>query len=70
MIAEPACWTRNCKHFGGVKRRDPKEEATEFVWCKAFPDGIPYEIAYGDNKHVKPFKGDNDIQFEKGGERE
>ena len=34
--------------------------------CKAFPKGIPYEIAYGKNRHLKPLKNqDNDIVFEK-----
>jgi len=34
--------------------------------CAAFPDGIPNEIAYGKNKHAKPFPGDHGIQYEKG----
>ena len=33
--------------------------------CVAFPDGIPYEIWIGDNKHTKPYPGDNGIQFER-----
>jgi len=32
--------------------------------CKAFPEGIPDEIWLGKNKHTKPYKGDNGIQFE------
>jgi hypothetical protein len=47
-----------------VKQPDGTE-ATEFVYCKAFPDGIPSEIAYGDNKHLKPYPGDNGIQYKK-----
>ena len=33
--------------------------------CKAFKKGIPREIAYGKNLHLKPVKGDNGILFEK-----
>jgi len=34
--------------------------------CKAFPKGIPSEIAYGNNRHTKPLSDqDNDIIFEK-----
>jgi len=33
--------------------------------CSAFPDGIPLEIWNGENKHQKPYPGDNNIQFEK-----
>ena len=32
--------------------------------CEAFPDGIPDEIAYGDNPHTSPFPGDHGIRFE------
>jgi hypothetical protein len=55
MIKEPKCWTRKCKWFIGVQQ--PREnEVGEFVNCEAFPDGIPNEIAYGDDPHaeVKP----------------
>ena len=65
MIAEPICYIRSCSHFLGVKQ-DNEDEATERVYCKAFPDGIPNEIAYGVNKHLKPIaEQDNDIIFEK-----
>jgi len=33
--------------------------------CKAFPDGIPMEIWLGENKHNRPFSGDNGIRFER-----
>ena len=59
MLIEPECNIRNCVHYQGVKRSDPEEEATEFNHCDAFPDGIPNEIAYGDNKHLKPLPGQN-----------
>ena len=41
-----------CEHYWG----DGK--------CAAFQKGIPLEIWRGDNNHTKPYKGDNDIQFE------
>jgi hypothetical protein len=62
MILEPKCSKRKCAHFVGVKQ-DGKNEKTERVICKAFPDGIPDEIAYGNNDHIKPMKGDHGIQF-------
>lgn len=64
MVVEPNCSKRKCKHFIGVKQLDGTEQS-EIVVCKAFPDGIPDEIAYGNNKHTKPLKGQgNDIVFE------
>jgi hypothetical protein len=62
-LLEPKCWTRRCKHFRGVKQADGTE-ATEVNYCEAFPDGIPDEIAYGDNPHTEPYVGDRGIQFE------
>ena len=41
-----------CKHY----RTDNK--------CAAFPNGIPSEIANGQLLHIKPYPGDNNIQFE------
>ena len=32
--------------------------------CNAFPKGIPLEIIRGDIDHLKPFPGDNGIQYE------
>jgi hypothetical protein len=66
MLAEPKCYTRNCKFFTGVKQDDEDEE-TERNVCKAFPDGIPSEIAYGKNNHNKPLPNQgNKIIYEKG----
>ena len=65
MLQEPNCFKRNCKHYTGVIQPDGTE-MTETNACKAFPDGIPIEIAYGDNKHLKPLKNQkNDIVYEK-----
>lgn len=65
MLATPKCYERGCKHFRGVKSPDAESEAGQFVYCEAFPNGIPNEIAYGDNPHTSPFPGDHGIQFEK-----
>lgn len=62
MMFEPKCFTRKCIHFIGV---EGDEEPNQVVVCAAFPKGIPDEIAYGDNLHIKPVKGDNGIQFER-----
>ena len=32
--------------------------------CTAFPDGIPWGIATGYEKHDDPYPGDHGIQFE------
>ena len=64
MIEEPRCSERQCKHLLGVKQ-DDGVEITERPVCKAFPNGIPVEISYGDNLHLKPFSGDHGIQYEK-----
>ena len=62
MMMEPKCFTRNCKHFIGAIGED---EVEQVVVCAAFPDGIPFEIAYGVNLHTKPFEGDHGIRYEK-----
>jgi hypothetical protein len=70
MLLDPKCYTRKCKHFIGVKQDKDKDgeydEATERNVCKAFPDGIPSEIAYGNDPHTKVFPGqDNKIIYSK-----
>lgn len=62
-LLEPACSHRNCKHFQGVS--PDEDESKQVPICAAFPKGIPTDIAYGTNKHDKPFPGDNGIRFEK-----
>jgi len=65
MLPVPNCFKRTCKYFEGVKWFG-KEETTERIICKAFPNNIPSAIAYGDNKHTKPFPGQgNKIVFKK-----
>lgn len=62
MIATPECWSRGCIHYIGVK--NDGNEATERVCCSAFSNGIPDEIAYGDNEHLTPLPDQkNEIVF-------
>jgi hypothetical protein len=62
--ANIACAT--CIHFdqeassGDLLVRDRKL-TTEV--CAAFPNGIPKEIAFGDNRHRDPFPGDQGIRW-------
>jgi hypothetical protein len=63
MLQEPRCSKRKCAHFIGPHQPDGTEES-EVNICRAFPDGIPPAIAYGDDLHLKPVEGDHGIQFE------
>lgn len=56
MRSVPKCYTRKCIHLIGMLQTD-EEESTEVPNCLAFPNGIPDEIAYGDNLHIHKFKG-------------
>ena len=62
MLVEPQCSIRKCKHLQGCKGT---EEEGQVPVCTAFPDGIPDEISYGDNKHLSPYPGDHGIQYER-----
>lgn len=65
MLLEPNCFKRKCKHYIGVIQPDGTER-TEKNACEAFPDGIPTEISYGNNKHLTPLKNQkNNIVYEK-----
>ncbi|MFA5526515.1 MAG: hypothetical protein WC992_06805 [Acholeplasmataceae bacterium] len=65
MIMAPHCFKRKCRHYRGILQPDGTE-ATEVPYCDAFPEGIPNEIAYGDNLHTRPLADqENDIVFEK-----
>jgi len=52
-IYSPTCFY--CKYLISLENRT----------CEAFPNRIPIEIWNGDNDHIKPYKGDNGIQFKK-----
>ena len=65
MLLVANCNKRKCKYFIGVKQPD-NTEMSERVVCEAYPDGIPNDIAYGDDKHFKVRKDqDNEIVFKK-----
>lgn len=60
-IQEPNCSKRTCRHLLGVKHAN----GGQVVYCTAFPNGIPDEIAYGNDLHLAPHKAQaNDIVFE------
>ena len=50
----PAPVCLKCEHF--FDEKGPLK-------CEVFPEGIPEEIATGENKHKKPYPGDHGIQF-------
>ena len=65
MIKEPNCYKRKCLHFIGIQYVDKDVSTAAVSICKAFPEGIPDEIAYRDNMHLKPLPNqENDIVFE------
>lgn len=47
------CEERRCRQYLGEAR------------CEAFPDGIPEEIAHGDNDHTRPYPGDRGLRYER-----
>ncbi len=46
---------RYCKHY---------IDDDEIVICTVYPLGIPLKIWEGDVRHVKPYPGDEGVQFE------
>lgn len=52
MLLEPECFKRQCKNYTGVIQPDGTE-MTETNACKAYPAGIPADIAYGTDKHLR-----------------
>lgn len=65
MMPPPECYLRKCKWYSGIDEVGGEGEQYQVPVCAAFPNGIPDKIAYGNNKHLKPVKGDNGIQYEK-----
>jgi hypothetical protein len=64
MILTPECYHRGCKWYKGIDQPDGTEK-TEVNVCEAFPEGIPEDIAYGANKHLKVIEGQTgDFTFE------
>ncbi len=65
-LLEPRCSERNCVHYLGVKEFIPDDDLSQDHYCEAFLDGIPEEISYGKNLHLKPLKDQgNNIVFKK-----
>ncbi len=63
LLDMPRCFERGCKYYLGVK----KSGKMPYNYCKAFPDGIPHDIAYGSNTHSKVQQGQvGDFVFEEG----
>lgn len=63
MLSEAKCFSRKCAHYEGAD--SDEEEENERHVCAAFPNGIPMEIAYGDNLHLIPLpKQGNDVVYE------
>lgn len=56
MLFAPTCKLRGCFYFKGAVQPDGTEK-TEIIICEAFPQGIPNEIAYGENLHLHPVAG-------------
>ena len=66
MLATAKCYIRHCRFYRGIIQPSG-DELSETNACVAFPDGIPSDIAYGDNPHDKPVDGQgNVVVFEKG----
>ena len=59
----PNCFKRKCRHH--IIESD-EESFQSRVVCRAFPDGVPEEIAFGDNLLTTPYPGDHGIQYEGG----
>ena len=56
MLTRPECLARNCVYWIGIEMKGD-DESTERPYCRAYPDGIPEEIAYGNDKHLS-LRGD------------
>lgn len=52
MMPEPICVMRKCRHYQGVKWFGDSEETENHI-CAAFPEGIPEDITYGPDRHMR-----------------
>jgi len=62
MQVPPAnCLERGCKHYQGYQFF-PETESVKCI-CPAYPEGIPEDIAYGEEKHltVRPDQKRTDV---------
>ncbi len=68
QVDPPRYYIRNCIHYLGTQKRNPKVMTSSVHYCNAFSvedGGIPNAIAYGNNLHLKPYrKQRNDIVFQ------
>lgn len=55
MIQDPQC--NDCKH-----QHEP--DGRRGIFCDAFPDGVPLDIAFNIHDHTGPYPGDMGIRFE------
>ena len=53
MLITPNCFKRKCKHYDGVILLREGDESSEVNVCRAFPEGIPFDIAYGNDLHAE-----------------
>lgn len=64
FVDVPRCFERRCRHLIGVVQTSERE-STERVACRAFPDGIPDKIAYGDDLHLVSEPGDGGVVYDR-----
>lgn len=62
---EPNCSRRKCVNYIGLRELVEGDPSTSKYICVAFMFGIPDDIAYGDELHLKSLKNQhNDIVYE------
>lgn len=65
MIKQSTCDKRDCEHYQGVNKANPDDESTEFHYCRAYPEGIPDDISFGNKRHLQSYGDDSGIIFKK-----